>query len=114
MILKGMCLLFLLAGEEVVPQPFVWKQFQGNAARDNFRRRADGIVWPKVAWHVPGLAGQPSFDGRFVYSGGKKLARVDARNGKVTHAVEPEAADVHFAQSPVLGDRVVIARRTDG
>ncbi|MEM8885851.1 MAG: PQQ-binding-like beta-propeller repeat protein, partial [Planctomycetota bacterium] len=26
----------------------------------------------------------------------------------------PEAADVHFAQSPVLGDRVVIARRTDG
>ncbi|MEM8885852.1 MAG: PQQ-binding-like beta-propeller repeat protein [Planctomycetota bacterium] len=107
----GLLLLFLLAGEEeVAPPPFVWNQLQGNAARDNYRTRADGIVWPKVAWRVPGLRGQPTYDGRFVYAGGDRLARVDARSGEVIHAL----GGTVYGEAPVIGERVLIARRADG
>ena len=94
------------------PKPFEWRQFYGNAAHDNFRPRPDQIRWPKVLWHVPGAAGQPTIANGLVYSGGEALYVIDAKSGNVIS--ERRRPDVRYLAAPVLAGHRVISRRSDG
>ena len=73
------------------PAPFEWPQLGGGPTHDTytpFVERVDLIARPRVAWTLPGLAGQPTIAGTELYSGGNDLYRVDLVAGKAFRGSE--------------------------
>jgi len=100
------------AGGKDVAVAFEWRQLHGGPSHDNYRKRENRVLLPKVLWHRPEAVGQPTIREGWIHAGGPVLGRIAAATGKFERSPLADARAV--GATPVLTDDYVIVRRPSG